>query len=102
MAHEDWIRDYLTPMSPLPTSLKPGGNLVGKIQCIFFDIYGTLFISGSGDIIVSRRSSALTQQLEHLMHKYDVPKAQQDLVAELYDAIETKHRRLRNNGIDSL
>ena len=100
MAHEDLISDYLLPMSPLPTSQTPGGSLVGKIQCIFFDIYGTLFISGSGDISVARKSSRLNQQLEHLTHKYDIGKAPQALVADLYDAIETRHRQQRDNGID--
>jgi putative hydrolase of the HAD superfamily len=100
MAHDKLIADYLAPMSPLPTSLLPGGGLVGKIQCVLFDIYGTLFISGSGDISVARKSSPRSQQLEELTHKYDVSKAPEVLVAELHDAIETKHRRLRDNGID--
>jgi putative hydrolase of the HAD superfamily len=100
MVHEDLIRDYLAPMSPLPTSLTPGGGLDRKIECIFFDIYGTLFISGSGDIGVARKSSPLSQQLEHLTRKYDVHKAPQDLVAELHDTIETRHRQLRDSGID--
>jgi putative hydrolase of the HAD superfamily len=100
MANEDLIRDYLSPMSPLPTSLTPGGSLIGKIQCIFFDIYGTLFISGSGDISVAKNSSPLSQQLAHLTHKYDIAKTPQALVAELHEAIETRHRQQRNNGID--
>lgn len=100
MANEDLIREYLMPMSPLPTSLSPGGGPVGKIQCIFFDIYGTLFISGSGDINVAKKSSPASEQLEHLTHKYDVGKTPQVLVSELYDVIETKHRQLRDNGID--
>ena len=100
MANENLISNYLSPMSPLPTSQTPSGGLVGKIQCIFFDIYGTLFISGSGDISVARKSSRLSQQLEHLMHKYDVGKAPRALVADLYDAIETRHRQLKDNGID--
>jgi putative hydrolase of the HAD superfamily len=100
MANEDLIGDYLSPMLPVPTSLAPGGGLVGKIQCIFFDIYGTLFISGSGDISAAKKSSPRSQQLEHLTHKYDVGKTPQALVADLYDAIETRHRELRDNGID--
>jgi putative hydrolase of the HAD superfamily len=100
MAHDDMISDYLAPMSPLPTSLLPGGSLAGKIQCILFDIYGTLFISGSGDISVAAKSSSLTDQLEHLRRKYDVEKTPQALVAELHDVIETKHCELRGSGID--
>ncbi len=100
MAHDQLIADYLAPMSPLPTSITPGGGLVEKIQCVLFDIYGTLFISGSGDISVARKASPLSQKLEHLVHKYDVGKTPQALVGELHDAIEIKHRQLRDNGID--
>jgi putative hydrolase of the HAD superfamily len=100
MAHDEMIAGYLAPMSPLPTSQQPGGSLVGKIQCVLFDIYGTLFISGSGDIRVAAKSSSLTDGLEHLRRKYDVDKTPQALVAELHDAIETKHRELREGGVD--
>jgi putative hydrolase of the HAD superfamily len=100
MAHDELIADYLVPMSPLPTSLLPGGSLAGKIQCVLFDIYGTLFISGSGDISVARKSSPRSQQLEQLTHKYDVTKTPDVLVTEFHDAVKTKHRRLRDNGID--
>jgi putative hydrolase of the HAD superfamily len=100
MAHDELIGDYLAPMSPLPTSLRPGGSLSGKIQCVLFDIYGTLFISGSGDIGAAAKSSPLTDQLVHLMRKYDVGKTPQVLAAELHDAIKAKHRRLKDSGID--
>jgi len=100
MAHDEWLTDYLAAMSPLPTSITPVGGLVGKIQCVLFDIYGTLFISGSGDISVARKSSSPNQKLEHLVHQYDVGKTPQALVAELHDVIESKHRRLKDNDID--
>lgn len=100
MAHDERLTDYLAAMSPLPTSITPVGGLVGKIQCVLFDIYGTLFISGSGDISVARKSSSLNQKLEHLVHQYDIGKTPQALVAELHDVIELKHRRLKDSGID--
>jgi putative hydrolase of the HAD superfamily len=100
MAHDQLIADYLAPMSPLPTSITPGGGLVEKIQCVLFDIYGTLFISGSGDISAAGKASPLSQKLEHLVHKYGVGKTPQALVGELHDAIEIKHRHLRDHGID--
>ena len=100
MAHAERFADYLAVMSPLPTSITPGGSLDGKIQCVLFDIYGTLFISGSGDISAARKSSSPIQKLEHLVYKYDVGKPPQALVAELHHAIEFNHRRLKDNGID--
>ena len=100
MAYEKLIADYLAPMTPLPTSITPGGEITGKIQCILFDIYGTLFISGSGDISVARNASSSRQKLENLLQKYDVGKTPQALVEELHDAIEMKHRQLKDSGID--
>ena len=87
-------------MSPLPTSMTPGGDLNAKIRCVLFDIYGTLFISGSGDISLARKTTSTSRKLEQLMQKYDIGKPAQDVVAELHDAIEIKHRILKNQGID--
>ena len=87
-------------MSPLPTTITPGGDLSAEIQCILFDIYGTLFISGSGDISVSRKPSEPGQRLEHLVHKYAAGKSVRALVSELHAAIEFEHRRLKSKGID--
>ena len=100
MAYEDLIRSYRAEMSPLPTTITPGGDLTGEIQCILFDIYGTLFISGSGDISVARESSAPDEKLERLVHKFAVGKPVRALVAELHAAIEFEHRRLKNEGMD--
>ena len=100
MAYDDLIDRYRAEMSPQPTSITPGGGLDGKIQCVLFDIYGTLFISGSGDISIARKSSALIPKLEHLANKYDVGKSPKAIVLELHDAIELEHGRLKDNGID--
>jgi putative hydrolase of the HAD superfamily len=100
MAHDKRIGDYLAPMKPLPTPITPGGALAGKIQCVLFDVYGTLFISGSGDINVAGKASTPDQKLEHLVHKYGVGRAPQALVGEFHDVIERNHRRLKKEGID--
>jgi putative hydrolase of the HAD superfamily len=100
MARKALIADYLAPMSPLPTSMTPGGKLVEKTQCVLFDIYGTLFISGSGDISVAGKALSQSHKLEHIIHKYEIGKTPQALVKELQDAIEIKHRQLKDGGID--
>jgi putative hydrolase of the HAD superfamily len=100
MAYEDLIRNYRAEMAPLPTTLTPGGNLCGEIQCILFDIYGTLFISGSGDISDSRKSLVPDQKLERLVQQYAIGKPARALVIELHAAIEFEHRRLKDAGID--
>jgi putative hydrolase of the HAD superfamily len=80
--------------------MRPGGRLAEPIQCVLFDIYGTLFISGSGDISLAKKTSPETRKLQRLVQKFNIRKTPRDLIEELFRAIEDEHRRLRNDGID--
>ncbi|MEJ2658653.1 MAG: hypothetical protein P8012_15945 [Desulfobacterales bacterium] len=71
MMHEfDHLLHYIEPLLPLPTALTAGGKLEENIQCLLFDLYGTLFISGSGDISIARRESRQTRYLKKLTDKF--------------------------------
>ena len=100
MGYAKLISEYTQPLSPLPTSMRPGCRLAQPIQCVLFDIYGTLFISASGDISVAQKTSPAARNLQHLVQKFNIRKRPRDLIEELFRAIEDEHRRLRNNGID--
>lgn len=100
MIEKKFIRRYLRRLAPLPTSLTPQGKLKENIRCVLFDIYGTLFISGSGDISLARKNSPETQQLRQLLRKYAIRKMPQTLLNEFYGAVETVHDKLRNKGVD--
>lgn len=91
---------YLSPMVPQPTSMTPGGRPKETIRCVLFDIYGTLFISGSGDIGVSQKAPLQVQKIDRLLQQFGIRKGSRDLIPELYQAIEGEHRRLRGAGID--
>jgi putative hydrolase of the HAD superfamily len=80
--------------------MRPAGRLAEPIQCVLFDIYGTLFISGSGDISVAQKTSPAPRNLQRLLQKFNIRKTPGDLTEELLRAIEEEHRRLRNDGID--
>jgi len=47
---------YIRPLEPLPTGLQPSGSIDGVVRCLIFDIYGTLLISGSGDVGTSMQA----------------------------------------------
>jgi hypothetical protein len=100
MGYAKLISEYTQPLSPLPTSMRPAGRLAEPIQCILFDIYGTLFISGSGDISVAQKTSPAPRNLQRLLQKFNIRKTPRDLTGELLRAIEEEHRRLRNDGVD--
>lgn len=100
MTRNDLIKAYLTPMSPQPTAMLPGGRLTERIECILFDIYGTLFISGAGDISVARKASPQIAKLERLLAKFEVGISPRMLIEQLHRAIDTQHHQLLHSGID--
>ena len=51
------IEAYLKPLAPLPAGVEPRGRLNAPLKSVLFDIYGTLLISGSGDIGVARQQA---------------------------------------------
>ena len=100
MIRNDLIKLYVTPLSPQPTGLSPAGHLAGSIECILFDIYGTLFISGVGDISVARQASPQISKLEKLIARYELNVAPRILIEKLHAAIEARHHQLKQSGID--
>jgi putative hydrolase of the HAD superfamily len=99
--HEyDRLLHYIEPLSPLPTSLNPSKKLKEKVKCILFDVYGTLFISGSGDISISRQQSKQTQNLINLINKYQINKKPQIVLDDFFSAIDIEHKRLKKTGVD--
>ena len=94
------VQKYLRHLTPLPTSLIPRGTLKKKLKCVLFDIYGTLFISGSGDISLAAEKSPAIEKINRLLTRYAICKTPQALLEELYRAIKTRHKELRRQGSD--
>jgi putative hydrolase of the HAD superfamily len=49
----DWLDAVLhnrQPMAPMPTGVEPQLQKLASIRAVIFDVYGTLLISGSGDV----------------------------------------------------
>ena len=99
--HEyDRLLHHIDPISPLPTFLNPMGKLDERIQCILFDVYGTLFISGSGDISIARQQTRHIQKFKNLLNRYQIKKEPQIVLDAFFTAIDNEHKRLRKSGVD--
>ena len=96
----DRLLHYIDPLLPLPTPLNPVGKLEERIQCILFDVYGTLFISASGDISIAREQSRQTQHLKNLLDRYQIKKKPGIVLNDFFSAIDIEHKRLRKTGVD--
>ncbi|MEM1295395.1 MAG: HAD family hydrolase [Verrucomicrobiota bacterium] len=67
MTHAERIRNLSSPLEPLPTNEQPQLGPLEGIESVVFDIYGTLIISGSGDIGLideSNRETAMREAFE--------------------------------------
>ena len=51
------IKTLSDPLEPLATGTEPKINPLSNIRCIVFDFYGTMFISGVGDIGIDKEQT---------------------------------------------
>ncbi len=100
MKKNDLISKYITPIIPLPTSLKQKGKVEEEVKAILFDLYGTLFISRSGDISMAKKKSPQMEKLEKLLREFKVNKGSQTVLKRFYAAIENQHEILKKKGVD--
>ena len=98
--NKDPFEKYLIPLSPLSTSLNQSGKLDNKIRCILFDVYGTLFISASGDICFTKKFVQETHKIEHLLERFKIKMNAKTLLTNFFNTVEKQHEELRQKGID--
>ncbi len=87
-------------MAPVPTGLSPGGRLQSPLAAVLFDIYGTLFISGSGDVGVAEERFKPSSALNRLCERYRVPWSPKEMTRKLFEAIQRAHRQKKRAGVD--
>lgn len=97
----DIIRKHSRPLEPVPTGVEPVLRPLPGIRAVLFDIYGTLFISGVGEIGTageSQCSRAMQEALAACGLAVDPP-AQPD-ASRLREAIQQSHEASRQRGIE--
>jgi putative hydrolase of the HAD superfamily len=84
-----------THVEPLP--LDPGGPAV---KALLFDVYGTLFISASGDIGSTPRKLRQDPRILALLEEYGVEKNAARLETQFIQTVKAAHHRARRRGVD--
>ena len=93
------IRNHCQPLEPKPTTTAPQLVPLPRIRAVLFDIYGTLMISGSGDI-GSDRADHRQASLKAVADLFGLelncsPSEANELFAT---AVREEHRRLKETG----
>jgi len=97
------IRDLCAPMLPRPTDIAARLSQLDGIRAVLFDVYGTLFVSGSGDIGVARAQSdarALEEALASSGFSGNLCEAGARGTTLMMQEIEAVHARRRREGIE--
>jgi putative hydrolase of the HAD superfamily len=91
------------PSAPMPTGVDPRLPPLPGVKAVLFDVYGTLFVSGSGDIGVAAKTRSEKAFLEAFAatfgHPVQLP-AEISAVALLEREIKAAHAKLRAEGVD--
>jgi putative hydrolase of the HAD superfamily len=101
------FRKHSRPLEPVPTGEVPVLRSLPGIRAVLFDVYGTLFISGSGEVgtanqRAARLAPASERPLDEALHAMGIatsaPAGQG--VKYLFQLIEMSHGQSRAAGID--
>ncbi len=91
---------HIRPMAPIPTGIAPNLSKIQRYSAILFDVYGTLLISGAGEIGFNQESSDGEDGVLHLLRRYGINRNPQCLALARNLAIERSHAVARGKGID--
>ena len=95
------IRAFAKPMAPIPTGVAPRLDQFRSVRVVLCDVYGTLVISGSGDIGVATPVNPRTA-MQAAWEACDTPVSEADagrLQTSYRQTIEEEHTALKARGI---
>jgi putative hydrolase of the HAD superfamily len=96
---DDAARRHIRYLTPIPSAFPPGGRLLKPIRTVLFDIYGTLFISGCGDIGTAPAALPPGTAFTEMLRRYAIDAPAMDVIRRLHHEIHVEHQRKRAMGI---
>lgn len=100
MSHTDLIAKHIAPLYPIPTGMTPGGALRKPVTAVLFDVYGTLFVSRSGDISIAKAEAQTARRLDSLVAAYAYPGSVDGLINAFFLTIKSAREAMQQPGID--
>ena len=69
------IRSLARPLAPLPTGVAPRLAPLPGIRAVLFDLYGTLFVSGAGEVGATTETSTDPRLLDAIRSRHEAARA---------------------------
>ena len=98
--YSDMIRRHCQPLEPRPTGVSAQLSRIPGLRAVLFDIYGTLFISASGDVGTAAVGPVVASMAEAL-HTVGVSSDFAEVAVEAFrKTIDSHHQARREEGIE--
>jgi len=99
--YTDILRSHCRPLAPIETGQEPRLVNLGAVRAVLFDVYGTLFVSDSGEIGAATAAEgkiAVSNALNAVGLNVDA--TSERTMAYFFETIEKFHAASRKNGAD--
>lgn len=101
MTNRDAIFErHIRPLTPIPTGVTPDLSKMEHFSAMLFDVYGTLLISGAGEIGLNQWPLERMDDLQGLLNRYAIAHTPQSLLDEWVKTIDNIHCLLQRQGVD--
>jgi putative hydrolase of the HAD superfamily len=97
------IKEMSRPLEPVPTGMQIDLHPIDGVETVLFDIYGTLLISGSGDVgtaAATDSAEALRQSLRAAGYEGDLERAGELGPKMMQAEIRLWHEEAKQNGFE--
>ncbi len=96
------IRALSEPLMPIPTNLQPRLKPLKNMRAVLFDVYGTLFVSGSGDIGTAEDTKKPDALMKALVNNgFEIMDKNAEIGLDLFlQYIAESHNKKRKEGIE--
>ena len=98
--YKQFMAPWVRPLAPIPGQVAPETTLATPVRAVLFDIYGTLFISASGDIGEFSTNPDLATLIKALLSDYNISKNPETVRRQLVQAILSDHETRKMQGVD--
>ena len=99
-AYKQMMAPWVRPLAPIPAQVTLETTLATPVRAVLFDIYGTIFISASGDIGDFSTNPDLATLIKALLSDYNISKNPETLRRQLVQAILSDHETRKKQGVD--
>ena len=96
----DLYKTLNSPLEPIPTTLEPKLTKLDNIRAVIFDIYGTLVLSGTGDISIAQTINR-ESELQSILSGFGFNGLSEGSLSDhFYALIQEDHAKAKSKGIE--